>query len=98
MLLAALLSLLAALGSLLAALGALLAALGSSGIGTLSCTVAWGLGSCETSGFTGVLRASCDHLGAVLASLGVLLAALVSLLAALGVLLAAVGGSGLGTL
>ena len=86
-------------------LGAVLAALGNSGLGTLSFTVAWGLGSCETNGFTVVLRASCDHLGAVLASLGVLLAALVSLLAAvksflatLGVLLAALGGSGLGTL
>ena len=55
MLLAALVSLLAALGPLWATPGALLVAFRGSGLGTLSFTLVWGLGSCETSGFTVVL-------------------------------------------
>ena len=55
MLLAALVSLLAALGSLWATPGALLVAFRGSGLGTLSFTVVWGLGTCETIGFTMVL-------------------------------------------
>ena len=39
------------------ALGSLLAAPRGCGLGTLSLTVVWGLGSCETNGFTEVWTA-----------------------------------------
>ena len=58
------------IGPLLAALGSLLAALGASGLGILSFTLVWGLGSCETTGFILVLGlGSCKTIGFTMFSL-----------------------------